>query len=589
MKKISKIIAVIALVTAVVSGTDSCTKSALDPLVVTSDEKTTFSDSARSMDFLFGIYSDISFAFGYRRYTYTSNISASTAEGCDEGVHRLNGATQPFVPLYNGTLNSSENEPYIYEWTKPYANIRKVNVFLSHVDKLPVSAGLKQQSRAEARFLRAWYYSILLKNFAGIPIIGDTVYTAADIIMPPRSTYEDCVNYITRECDEAAAVLPLAYASQDYGRITKGACLALKSRVLLYAASPLFNGGSVATDETVKKLTSYPTNDPARWQKAAQAAQDVMNMGLYSLNEDNTTAPGYGFSRVFLMRKNTEYILPGMQGSNKTMETFATPTSRGANPTQTAPSQNLAEAFGMNNGKAITDPASGYDPNNPFVNRDPRFNWTFVYNGSLWYSTTTSTKIPVQIFYTKDASGNLTPAVDATLVWIAGYYWRKMMDDNTASNGGPNTERCLPLIRYAEILLNYAEASNESGNTSIAYDQLKLIRKRAGIIPGTDGLYGLKSGMTQDEMRAALQNEREVELAYEDHRYFDVRRWKIAVATQNVDMKAMKVIKSGSTFTYQIVPINVNVHHQFKDAAYLFPIMQSELSKNPKLIQNPGY
>jgi hypothetical protein len=587
MKKIISIIAAALIVT----GFYACQKTGtLDPQGNTNlTEAATFSDSAKTMQFLFGIYSDISFSFGYKRYTYTSNISAGTAEGCDEAVHRLNGATQPFVYLFNGTLNATEIEPYRYQWTTSYTDIRRVNVFLKDVGTSPLSDGQKTLVKAEARFLRAWYYSILLKNFGGIPIIGDTVYSASDPIQPARSTYENCVNYILSECDAAANILPVAWGVSDYGRITKGACLALKSRILLYAASPLFNGGSVATDTKTIAVTAYPTADPSRWQKAADAAKAVMDMGLYSLNEDNTTAPGYGFSRVFLTRVNSEYILPGMQAPNKTMETFANPTSRGANPTQSAPSQNLAEAFGMNNGKAITDPTSGFNPQNPFVNRDPRFNWTFVYNGSLWYSSTTGTKLPVNIYFTKNADGSLTGATDATLLWLPGYYWRKMMDDNTAANGGPNTDRCLPLIRYAEILLNYAEASNEMGNTSIAYDQLKLIRKRAGIIAGTDGLYGLKSGMTKDEMRTALQNEREVELAYEDHRYWDVRRWKIAQATQNVDMKCMQIIKNGTTYTYNIIPINVNVHHQFKDAYYLFPIMQSELSKNLNLIQNPGY
>ncbi len=503
----TKTILIILIAALPATGMVSCQKTGgLDPAVNTAlTEAATFSDSTKSMQFLFGIYSDISFAFGYKRYTYASNISASTAEGCDEGVHRLNGPTQPFVYLFNGTLNASDNAPYQYMWTISYTDIRKVNVFLSQIDNAPISAALKQQTKAEARFLRAWYYSVLLKNFAGIPIIGDTVFSASDPIVPARSTYEDCVNYILSECDAAAAVLPVAYSATDYGRITKGACLGLKSRVLLYAASPLFNGGSVATDPNVIKLTAYPNVDPTRWQKAAQAAQDVINMGIYSLNVDNTTAPGYGFSQVFLTRVNSEYILPGMLPPNKTMETFATPTSRGANPTQTAPSENLAEAFGMSNGKPITDPTSGYNPQNPFVNRDPRFNWTFVYNGTPWYSTTTGTKIPVNIYYTKNPDGSLTPATDATLVWLAGYYWRKMMSDNTASNGGPNTDRCLPLIRYAEILLNYAEASNEMGNTSVAYDQLKIIRGRAGIAPGSDGLYGLTAGMTQDQMRAAYK------------------------------------------------------------------------------------
>ena len=244
----------------------------------------------------------------------------------------------------------------------------------------------------------------------------------------------------------------------------------------------------------------------------------------------------------------------------------------------------------MRNGKAITDPTSGYNANDPFVNRDPRFNYTFIYNNSLWYSTSTGTKIAVNISYTKNATtGVLTGQGDATLTWIAGYFWRKMMDDNTASNGGPNTERCLPLIRYAEILLNYAEASNESGNTAIAYDQLLLIRKRAGILPGSDGLYGLKASMTKDEMRETLQNERMVELAYEDHRYFDVRRWKTAPQSQNFIMKAIRPIKTGSVFTYEIQPVAANSVHTFNDAYYLFPIMQTELGKNANLLQNPGY
>jgi hypothetical protein len=287
-----------------------------------------------------------------------------------------------------------------------------------------------------------------------------------------------------------------------------------------------------------------------------------------------------------------------MLGPNKTIETFADPTSRGASPTQTSPSENLAEAFGMMNGKPITDPTSGFDPTNPFVNRDPRFGWTFVYNGTLMHLKGSATNQPVSIYFNVDSSQwltkqtvTITAQADATLTWLPGYYWRKMLSVNTSSNDGPNTDRCLPLIRYAEILLNYAEAENEVGNTSVAYDQLKTIRDRAGILPGSDGMYGLPSGMTQDSMRSVIMNEREVELAWEDHRYWDVRRWKTAPINQNVDMKCMQILKNINTgsITYHVIPINVNIHHQFKDAYYLLPIMQSEISKNPNLIQNPGY
>lgn len=576
---------VIALVILGAVGISACEKKDFLDAKPNTDlnEATVFSDSARTMDFLFGFYSDIAFSFGYRRFTYASNISCGTAEGCDESVSRLSGATQPFVFLFNGTMNPVNTQPYEYMWWRPWTNIRRANVFLAKVDGSPLSPALKTMVKAEARFLRAWYYSILVKNFGGVPLIHDKVFLASDQIDQPRDSYEDCVNYIVSEMDAIAADLPIEHLAQNYGRITRGACLALKSRVLLYAASPLFNGGSVATDEAQRKVTAFTSFDPQRWQQAAAAAKAVIDMNLYSLYEDNTTAPGYGFSRVFLMRKNPEYILAGMQGNNKTMESYALPPSRGVSPTQNAPSQNLAEAFGMRNGKALTDPASGFDPNNPFVDRDPRFNYTFIYNQSLWYSASTGTKIPVNTYLGAPSDGY------GTLAWATGYYWRKMMEENTANNGGPTTERCLPLIRYAEILLNYAEASNEAGNTAIAYEQLKLIRKRAGILPGPDDGYGLAAGMNQEEMRKVIMNERQVELAYEDHRYWDVRRWKTAPETMNFIMKAMKITKTGSTYTYEVVPVNVNSNHVFKDAYYLFPIMQTELGKNPNLIQNPGY
>jgi hypothetical protein len=578
-----KLITILILVSAF--GLYSCQKKdLLDPKPNTSlNEATTFSDSARTVDFLFGTYAEISFAFGYRRYTYSSNISCGTAEGCDESVSRLSGATQPFVPLFNGTLNSQQTEPYTWVWTKCWNNIRRANVFIEKVQGSPLSAGMKAMTTAEARFLRSWYYATLLKNFGGIPLIGNKVFGPEDQIDMPRNSYEECVNYIVSEMDAIAPELPIEHLSQNYGRITRGACLGLKSRVLLYAASPLFNGGNVGTTEEQKKVVGYLSADPQRWQKAADAAKAIMDMNYYSLFEDNTTAPGYGFSKVFLTRKNFEYLLPGMQAPNKTMESFALPPSRGVNPTQIAPSQNLAEAFGMRNGKAITDPTSGYNPNDPFVNRDPRFNYTFIYNGTLWYSASTGTKIAINTYLNAPSDGY------GTLAWATGYYWRKMMDDNTANNGGPNTDRCLPLIRYAEVLLNYAEATNEIGNTDIAYTQLKALRKRGGVLAGVDGNYGLASNMTRDQMRAAIQNERMVELAYEDHRYWDVRRWKIAPTVMNFTMKAMKITKTGTTYTYEIVPVNVNSVHQFKDAFYFFPIMQSELSKNPNLIQNPGY
>jgi starch-binding outer membrane protein, SusD/RagB family len=566
----------------------ACTKGdLLDPKTNNDlNEATVFSDSARTIDFLMGIYTDVGYTFSYRRY---GNIFAGTAEAGDEAMGRLNGPTQPFVYILSSNISPSFTIPYDNAWNTAWTNIRRANVFLGHVNNSPISPALKAQSVAEARFLRAWYYSILLKNFGGVPLLGDRLFGASDDLQIARNTYEECVNYIVTELDAAAAGLPIDHLAQDYGRITKGACLALKSRVLLFAASPLFNGGGIATDPAVKALTSYPTFDASRWQKAAAAALEVINLNTYSLLEDNTTAPGFGFSKVFLTRKNSEYIFAGMQAPGKNMEQNFLPPSRGNTTPQSVPTHNLAEAFGMIDGKPILDggpiPKSPlYNPNDPFVNRDPRFNYTFIYNGTLWYRTASNSKEPIFTYENAPQDGYKTVA------WATGYYWRKMMSDNTAQNGGPNTERCLPLIRYAEILLNYAEAANEIGSTNLAYEQLRLIRKRAGIQAGSDNLYGLKANMTKDEMRTVIMNERRVELAYEDHRFWDVRRWKTAPVDFNITMYAIKIVKTGTTtYTYSKEVVNANSVHKFRDINYLFPIMASEISKNRALIQNPGY
>lgn len=580
MKKLAILLASILIM----AGLYSCKKGGLlDPKINTElNEETVFSDSTRTMGFLFNIYNDLAFSFTYSRWN-TASGTPGLSEACDESTHRLNGASQRWQVVALGNCNAGDGAPYLNEWTTSYKNIRKVNVYFKKVASTPLSDAMKKQSKAEARFMRAWYYSILLRNFGGVPIVRDTVYDIADKVDGARNSYEECVNYITSECDAAAADLPLTYDALNYGRITKGACLALKSRVLLAAASPLFNGGNYGKTEDQKKVVGYLNFDANRWALAAKAAQDLIDLNVYSLYEDNTTAPGYGFSRVFLMRKNSEFILEKMDAANKTLEQAYGAPSTGATTTNAVATQNLVDAFGMNNGKAITDPTSGYLATDPYKNRDPRFNWSIQFNGTPWYTSKTGTKVPINTTYLAALDGY------GVNTYFTGYFHRKMLDDNTAWNGGPNTERCRGLIRYAEILLNYAEAINETGQTQLAYPKLIEIRKRAGIIPGADNLYGLKANMTQAEMRAIIMNERQVELAMEDHRFWDVRRWKTAPVNQNVTITGMKITKTGSTFNYEILPIPVNPKHVFFERMYLFPIHQSQLGANASLIQNPGY
>lgn len=530
------------------------------------NEQTTFVDSARTMQFLTRIYTDMGFSADPKRF----GSSVGVYSICDEVESSLQSATAYNIIFQTGAV-SAINIP-TDAWDVTYANIRRVNVLLSHLPTTPLSSGLKTRVEGEARFLRAWYYFILIKHYGGVPLVGDVVYAPTDAISGKRNTYEECVNYISSECDAAANLLPLQQQGLNYGRITKGACLALKSRLLLYAASPLFNGRS-----EMDGILGYPTADNSRWNKAAQAALDVINLNQYSLL-DISSPPGYGFQKVFTLRKNSEYILQDMAGNNRTLESIWDPATRTGSGSA-MPYQELVDAFGTINGKPITDPTSGYDPNNPYANRDPRLGYTILFNQGIMLNTS-KTYTPVNTY--------VGAPQDGFPITKTGYYLRKFLDDNTiASSSSAPTERCFPLIRYAEILLNYAEASNESGDIATAYEEIKAIRKRAGINPGGDNQYGLKIGMSKEEMRTVIQNERRVELAIEEHRYWDVRRWKIAPDVANKTLHGMKITKSGSTFSYELIDVRTPVFNSEK--WYLWPIPQGEVNKSAELLQNPGW
>ncbi|NID10716.1 RagB/SusD family nutrient uptake outer membrane protein [Fibrivirga algicola] len=570
-----KILIILFLLTASVACQQS--DDFLEPKTSALTEELVFTDSTRTMAFLSRIYSDIGFSFVKGRWDSHGN----TEEATDDAEYKFSGTGQKAVVLYSGTV-SPTNFPFFEFWSTPYNNIRRVNLLLEKLPSTPLSAPLKARMAAEARFLRAWYYDWLLISFGGVPLIGDKVFDIEDFINQPRNSYAECVTYLTTELDAAAAQLPAAtdYSEQNYGRVTKGACLALKSRILLQAASPLFNGGAETTDAELAKIVSTPTYDASLWQKAADAAQAVINTGTYSLNVDNTTAPGYGFSQVFLKRVNSEYIIFQNRGANRDMEGFYNPASRGG-ANNAMPTHNLAEAFPMRNGKPITDPTSGYDPKNPYLNRDPRFGYSIIYNESPYYLPSANALSPVFTYENAPTDG-FTSAGQTT-----GYYSRKMCDVNISANSSFNTNRGWPLLRYAEILLNYAEAINEAGQTALAYPKLIELRSRAGILPGADNLYGLKANMTKEEMREVVRTERRIELAFEDHRWNDIRRWKTAMVVNNGFNKRIRIVRSGTTYTYEVV--NSIRQHNFRPEMYLLPIPDSEVRKAPAMRQNPGW
>src|SRR5690606_21538785 len=232
-------------------------------------------------------------------------------------------------------------------------------------------------------FLRAYYYFVLLEHYGGVPLMGDSVYRAEDAIPTLRNSFQECVDYIVEQCDLAAEDLPWTQIGENYGRITKAACLALKSRLLLYAASPLFNGENSLEQEPLKSIIGYSSADKNRWKLAEEAALSVIQSGEYALLVDNETEPGYGFYKVFQLRKNSEYILAKMQDANRDLEGIWNPPTFGVSNPGAYPYLETVNAFGMSNGLAIDDPDAGYDATQPYKNRDPRFANTITRDQSL--------------------------------------------------------------------------------------------------------------------------------------------------------------------------------------------------------------
>ncbi|MEH6309164.1 RagB/SusD family nutrient uptake outer membrane protein [Olivibacter sp. CPCC 100613] len=544
----------------------ACGKQGFLDQTVTSDltEDLVFSDSLYSVQFLNDIYRDIGFSEHANRF---GNGGLDAA--CDESRPQQSVEVTSTVLFSSGTITASSIETDA--WLKPYANIRKVNKLLKNLPNAPIASSQKELMMAEARFLRAWYYSILLKHYGGVPIIGDTIYAFTDHIPAKRNTYSECVEYIISECEAVRNVLPYKQIRGEYGRVGGAFCDALSARVLLYAASPLFNRTNV------NPLLGYTDANQERWRKAADAAERLIGSGQYSLYEENNDPPGYSFYYLFTRRENPEYIIARMQGGNKELEEIWQPPSRGA-AKGGFPYQETVDAFGMRNGKSIEEEASGYDVHDPYANRDPRLAYTFMKDQTV-IANNQGAMVPINIYLTANGTPSSQDAIYAGTP--TGYYTNKMLNPEHAANFIHGGQRCFPLIRYAEILLSYAEASNEyAGPTEAVYQAVEAIRKRAGLNP-----YQLPRGLSKDEMRERIRNERRVELAFEGHRFWDVRRWMLG-DTQDKQMHGMEVTRSANGVRYKVVAVD---KHNFRPEMYYWPIPMTEVGKSPELEQNPGY
>ena len=481
---------------------------------------------------------------GYNRYG-----GAMLAAGSDEAVNsNLNSAINIFN---NGTWSSLRTLDDNYAIN--YNGLRQVNVFLENSNRaniIPVTD--IPRLRGEAFFLRAFFHFELWKRYGGI-IIADHVFETTDNMDLPRNTSEETLAQIIKDCDSAAIKLPLSpvqYGAGDKGRATKAAALALKSRALLYAASPLNN----------------PSNDITLWQKSAAVSKELIDSKAHSLlasyaNISNFTTAAY----------NVEVIFATAANLRNDIETNNAPISYNGALGLTNPTQELVDSYEMKNGLPISDPASGYNPNAPYVDRDPRFAASIIYNGSTFKGTAVST-----IVGGKDGLGQ---SINATKT---GYYMRKFLSESASWNQTTNATVRRPwvIFRYGEILLNYAEAQNEAvGPDATVYDAVNQIRKRAGIP-------NLPTGLSKDQMRQKIRNERRVELAFEEHRFFDVRRWKTGETDLGKPVTGMRITTNGATNVYERFTVETRV---FNERMYRYPVPQLEINNTTKLQQNPGY
>lgn len=588
-------------------GLTSCNDNYLDETVITDlNEDVIFGDSTYATGFLTDIYSAVGFDTEPNRF---GNGGLQVA--CDEAEFHQSSSISTGMAFATGTINPVTVTSDA--WSTCYTKIRACNKFLKLVDKTPMVESARSRYKAECRFLRAWYYFILLRHYGGVPLIGDTCYTATDRMKSTRDTYADCVKYILDETNTVINenVLAQRTTGKRNGRISEASCRGLVSRLTLYAASPLFNGSGFGTDST-RLLLGYPDYNKERWHDAYVAARNCITMGgdyrLYEnhINDSGQSEPGWGYYAIYFPEdfyKNTTYgditypygayqgvILEKKAAAGVGINQMMCPVSCGGGGSGGYIYAGLADAYPMKDGKPINESKYAYDPYRPNVNRDPRYANIVTYDSCMQRSGLDAN----HIVYTR--TGDVTTQDEVHNGTPTGLFTRKFVNRNGAGNYFVGSPMVRGLIRYAEILLNYAEAVNEyygpdfseTLNDSVMspYVALKLIRRRAGIEAGDDGMYGLKTGMTQDEMREAIRLERRIELAYEGHRFFDERRWMIAEDVENQPMTGIEITVTKTSRSWKEFVVR---NHVFRKAMYFFPIPYNETVKTPELIQNPYY
>jgi starch-binding outer membrane protein, SusD/RagB family len=598
MKTTIKTLTVLAAIATLIL-VQSCKDDFLDQVP---DDKITMEDvfkrRADTEKYLANIY-------GYIRSDNDWNTSGSPWEGLSDEID----VTYNDYPTYSMNLgNWDKNRGDYNYWDHYYKGIRSATYFLQRADEnKEIDPELLAKYKAEARMLRAWFYFFLMRQYGPVVIVPETPIAPDATIEEmslARSPFDECISYVESEIDKAIADLPETPVDiPNWGRFNRGMARALKSRMLLYAASPLFNGN---TDYAEFKNTDgtqliSQAEDNNKWQKAADAAKaviDMPNYRLYKEFDNGGNIKAYeSLKNVFLKDWNEEIIMARVNNTMYAVDKNGSPYKVGG-WSSWGPTQQAVDAYFTANGRSIDDPASGYSESgfsagatnyydagtyNMYVNREPRFYVAVTFNGSKWINNAFGTggqPLTIQMF-----NGGNSGKYNGRNWSRTGYCVRKFVHPNSTVNPEVIQQRTEVLFRLGEIYLNYAEALNEvdPGNTDIL-KYLNLIRERAGIPQYGQG--DLSIPATQSEMRDAIRRERRVELAFETHRYFDTRRWKIAEQTDGGPFYGMNIEATNSTDFSKRTVFETRV---FDKKYYLWNIIQSELNKDQKLVGNPGW
>jgi hypothetical protein len=523
--------------------------------------------------------------------------------------------------------NWSPVNAYFDYWDNYYRGIRSSFIFEANIDRVPLtqlSVTLKNQYKAESRFLRGWFYWQLIKQYGPVVKVTEAISLNDDFNKYPRSSFDECKDYVNQLMDQAAAGLPAEWGTtSNYGRPTKGSCLAVKAQIALLAASPLWNGNSAFAsfkNQDGKQLapTAYDAN---KWKVAADAAKAVIDLGSYKLftNLDNGGTvfdPYLSVRDLFITNWNSEIIFSRNSWNYAGYTKCVTPGAGGYSMYNAT--QNIVDAFYMNNGRTIDDPQSGYVASNfvqsngakywehkkgqwnMYANREPRFYAYIQYNGrpvlpaptvddKNYYSSTENVDGTgrAEFYYNGKAGAKASGASNN----ITGYDVLKNVSPADNIRQWTANYRPFILLRYAEILLDYVEALNEydpaNQNIVIYLDQ---IRSRAGL-PGIETVYPGAIG-NKDLMRKYILRERQVELCFESDRYYTLIRRLSLGADENQTIYGLNVNTDdqGQGFSFGAF-YNKTLFQKrvWNNKMYLFPISQYQLDRDRALVQNHGW